>query len=180
MERGLFVAFTVGKSKIDSYLNVDFTPTKDVVQEGVSLFAFEILNFEFTFIWKRNFLIFSTIDKLVKGYDSLGNFLMTPTFLVLEYLNHNFLGIVCLTESIGIDNQWIPWNFTVKLFFAFWFVNRYILTGSFLSIESKELGRFTIWNVSTSFELNSSFPKICLLFLDSNFDATWVISLRIC
>jgi hypothetical protein len=152
-------------------MNIDLTSTEDIIQEGVRLFTFETLYFENTFVWKFNVLIVSSIYKFCKSCDTLSYFLVSATFVILEDLDHNFLIIISITQSICISYHMCPWDFSVHLLLTFWFVDWHVLTWRFESIDGEEL-TFIESSYSTWYKLDSSLAEILLLLLDSYFYTT--------
>ena len=99
------MAFSIRKSKVDGHMDINFTSTENIIQKRISFFAFKSFNFKQTIVAEFNILICSCVDQFCKGNNSLSNFLMVSTRVVLEYLNHNFFIVVCITESVGVDYQ---------------------------------------------------------------------------
>ena len=96
MKRLRITRLTIRKCEVNSDMNVDFTTTEDVIQEGYSIFHFESCDSNTTSITKSHCLIVTSVDHLSEFYFSLTYFLVVSIGVKLENLEQDWLVITSI------------------------------------------------------------------------------------
>jgi len=122
MQWSWILRISITKRKINSNMNVNFTATKYVIQEGNSILTFELINPHLA-AWDIKGSRVSTIDQITECYFIVAELFVisTATWIKFENLEQNWLLIISLTQSVCIQNNFIPSYTTIKNRFRLWF-----------------------------------------------------------
>ena len=129
MERLRVLRRSIRCSVVNSYVNSNLTPSKDVIKERDSRLDSEVVNDDLDTFRAINWewLPIRTLE-CCKVDIPLGLFFVAARRIVFEYLQKNLLSVIAATESIRVDQNLSKRMFSSFLRLSLSFVNWKVLS----------------------------------------------------